>query len=119
MTINKADLVKSVIRNVRFKRPKKSRQQFLFPEMNFIPMSATRASKVVDRVFETVKHVLSKGEEVRISGFGRFRVRFKWAREGRNPQTGERIFLRSRSSVNFRPSPGLKKKMNLPREEKG
>lgn len=117
MTLNKGHIVKSVVRNVRFKRRQKSRQQFLFPEMNFVPLTGKRASEIVDRVFETIKNALSKGEEVRISGFGRFRVNFKWAREGRNPQTGERIFLRSRSAVNFRPSPGLKRKMNPRRRE--
>jgi nucleoid DNA-binding protein len=112
MAINKGDIVRSVVRDVRFKRRQKIRQQFLFPEMYFEPLSSKRASAIVDRVFETIKNALAKGEEVRIPNFGRFRVRFRWAREGRNPKTGEKIFLRSRSSVTFRASAGLRRKLN-------
>ena len=112
MTLTKTDIVESVIDSVRFKRRRKSRQQFLFPEMDCIFLSRRRAGEIVNTVFETIKAALVRGEDVRISGFGRFRVIFKWARKGRNPQTGEMIILRSRRTVTFRSSPKLREKIN-------
>jgi len=49
---------------------------------------------------------------VLISGFGKFNVKFKWARKGRDPRTGESIILDSRRIVTFQASQKLKAKMN-------
>lgn len=70
------------------------------------------ASVLVERVIEIIKSTLAKGESLLISGFGRFEVRDKTARKGRNPTTGEKIDLNARRVVVFRPSPRLKDKMN-------
>ncbi len=112
IALNKTDIIKSVMENVRF-RPKKKRQQiFLFPEMDCIFLDFKRATDIVNSLFEIIKRTLTGGKDVRIYGFGKFHVKFRWARKGRNPQTGEMIILRSRRVVRFRVSPKLRKKMN-------
>jgi integration host factor subunit alpha len=112
MTVTKTDLVKSVIDKVRLKNPKRDRQPYLFPEFDFEPLTKQRASRLVDTTFEIIKSKLEKGEQVLISRFGKFKVKFKWARKGRNPKTGEHIILDSRRIVNFQPSQKLKDKLN-------
>ena len=54
---------------------------------------------------------LERGVQVMISGFGKFKVKFKWARRGRNPKTGEQIVLESRRIVNFQCSSKLRDKL--------
>jgi integration host factor subunit alpha len=112
MTLTKMDIVKNVMRNVRFKNRSKSTQQFLFPEMNCTFLSESRAKNIINSLFETIKQTLAKGENITISGFGKFQVKFKWARKGRNPQTGEMIILKSRKTIKFKASPKLKEKLN-------
>ena len=73
--------------------------------------SATECDRLVEQVFEIVSGALEKGEEVKISGFGKFRVRQKRARTGRNPKTGEQLEIRARRIVTFQPSLLLPKKM--------
>jgi integration host factor subunit alpha len=67
-------------------------------------ISNREAARLVEVIFETIKRHLGKGEKVQITGFGTFLVRRKRERRGRNPQTGEEMLIRSRSSVVFRPS---------------
>ena len=112
MTLNKADLVKSVIEKVHFKKQARERQQYLFPELNCTFLSQKRATGIVNSMLEIIKSNLEKGENVRISGFGKFHVQFKWARKGRNPKTGEKIMLKSRRTASFRCSDKLKRKIN-------
>ena len=112
MTLTKAHLVQSVREKVRLKKRKGERQQSLFPEFDYEVLSQKRAAELVDAMFEIVKKSLEMGESVLITGFGKFQVKFKWARKGRNPQTGENIILDSRRMVSFRYSPKLKEKMN-------
>lgn len=59
-----------------------------------------------------MKQSLERGEDVLISGFGRFCVRRKHQRTGRNPQTGESMPLPSRTVVTFKCSGVLKEKIN-------
>lgn len=112
MTHNKADIVKRVIEKVHLKRREKTRQQYLFPELDFTPLSRKQATKIVDSMFEIMKGTLERGEHILISGFGKLYVQFKWARKGTNPRTGEDIFLKSRRKVLFRSSPRLKDRIN-------
>lgn len=114
MTLTKADLVKSVREEVRLKKRRGEKQQSLFPEFDYEILSQKRATELVDALFEIIKTSLEKGESLLITGFGKFHVKFKWARKGRNPQTGEHIILDSRRMVSFRYSPKLKEKMNRP-----
>jgi integration host factor subunit alpha len=111
MTVTKADLINSVLQKIRFKRPKRERQQFLFPEFDFEPLTKKRAAEIVDSTFEIIKETLEKGDPVLLPGFGKFKVRFKWARKGRNPKTGESIILDSRRVITFQCSPKLRSKM--------
>jgi integration host factor subunit alpha len=112
MTLTKADLAKSVREKVRFKKKKRERQQYLFPEFDYELLSPKRSTELVDATFETVKRCLEKGENLLITGFGKFQIRFKWARKGRNPRTGKPIILDSHRVVTFHCSPKLKEKIN-------
>jgi integration host factor subunit alpha len=113
MTLTKADLAKNLMEKIRLKKPRKEEeQQLLFPELDYAGLTRKRATNLVDALFEIMKRVLEKGEQVGISGFGKFQVKFKWARKGRNPQTGDPIILKSRRIVSFRYSPQLKEKIN-------
>ena len=101
MTVTKEQISRSVSETVHLRRRKRERQQFLFPEMNRQPLAKKRAALIVDTMFEIIKRALERGDPVLISGFGKFQVKFKWARKGRNPRTGEQIFLKSRRVVTF------------------
>lgn len=113
MTLTKADITDSVRREVRIKRLPTSQQRYLFPDMNWESLTNIRAEEIVNSLFEIAKESLSEGKDVNISGFGKFQVRFKWARRGRNPQTGEMMILRSRRVVTFKVSPKLRERMNI------
>jgi integration host factor subunit alpha len=112
MTVAKTDLVESLIRNVRLRKERKRPEQVLFPEMDCEILSREKATRILNTLFEIIKEHLARGEDVRIRGFGQFQVKFRWARKGRNPQTGEAIILRSRRVVTFRPSKRLREGMN-------
>ena len=71
-----------------------------------------QSKKVVETLFETIKQNLEKGEEVLISGFGKFCIREKKPRRGRNPETGEDLMLDARRAVTFRCSSLLRAKLN-------
>ena len=62
------------------------------------------ARQIVENVFDTMKGMLAKGEEVEIRGFGKFSLRNKNKRIGRNPRTGEEAEISARRVVTFRPS---------------
>jgi integration host factor subunit alpha len=111
MSLTKEDLSKHVMETVLLKKPKKDKQQILFPEFGFTQMPKKRAAELVAATFEIIKKALERGDQVLISGFGKFRVKFKWARKGRNPKTGERIVLESRRVVNFQCSLKLRDKL--------
>jgi len=112
MTLTKYDMASRVREAVHLKKRKKDRQQYLFPELDRVFLSKKRSREIVDSMFEIIKDTLTRGEDVLISGFGKFQVKFKWARSGRNPQTGERIILRSRRVVKFYSSPKLRDRLN-------
>jgi integration host factor subunit alpha len=67
---------------------------------------------LVESLLELMKSTLEAGEDVKISGFGKFQIREKKRRRGRNPQTGEEMMLRARRIVQFRCSGKLRDKMN-------
>ena len=75
--------------------------------------SKREAHDLVDAVFDVMKDTLARGEKIKVSGFGSFVVRDKYARPGLNPRTGARITLAPRRVVRFRPSPLLKLQVNL------
>ena len=66
----------------------------------------------MDRLFEIIKQTLEKGENLLVSGFGKFVVKEKSERRGRNPQTTEDLRLRARRVVVFKISGIFRKKVN-------
>lgn len=69
-------------------------------------------AEIVDKALEIMKSALAEGDGVMISGFGRFSVREKQARRGRNPKTGDSITLPERRVVSFKVSRVLKERVN-------
>ena len=67
---------------------------------------------IVETLLEIIKGTLEKSEDVLISGFGKFCVKNKKQRRGRNPATGEDLLLRERRVVTFKCSGKLRKKIN-------
>jgi integration host factor subunit alpha len=72
----------------------------------------TQSAQIIDTLFELIKQSLQNGEDVLISEFGRFSVKEKQARTGRNPQTGKSMTLSQRKVVTFKCSRVLRKKIN-------
>ncbi len=70
------------------------------------------SNKLVDKLLGIIKDTLVNGEDVLVSGFGKFYVKEKRKRRGRNPATGEDLMLESRKVVTFKCSGVLKDKMN-------
>jgi len=80
-------------------------------------ISETQAATLLDWILELLKTTLKKGEPIAIQNFGKFAVRSKRARQGRNPRTGEAIRITARRVVTFHPSLVFKTEMNsLPAE---
>ena len=112
MTLTKSKLVNHLFENVHFKKEKREIQRTLFPEFDYEFMTKKRATEILDTLFEIIKANLEQGEKILISGFGKFQTKFKWARKGRNPQTGAPIILDSRRIVTFQCAKKLKDKLN-------
>ena len=72
----------------------------------------SQATKAVDAVFETVAGELQGGGDVSISGFGKFSVSDRAARQGVNPATGEKIQIKASKAAKFSAASGLKSKLN-------
>ncbi|MGR9036614.1 MAG: integration host factor subunit alpha, partial [Gammaproteobacteria bacterium] len=77
----------------------------LFDELG---LNKREAKDIVELFFEEIKRSLEKGEQVKISGFGKFELRDKNSRPGRNPKTGEEIPITARRVVTFRSGQKLK-----------
>jgi len=70
------------------------------------------ASEIIEKLLEIMKNRLIAGEQVMVSGFGKWDVKSKHARRGRNPQTGKEIVLNARKVVTWKYSPHFKKAVN-------
>lgn len=92
MTLTKANLIDSV-----------------YNELNFQKQKSTSA---IESILEIIKHTLESGEDVLISGFGKFCVKDKNKRKGRNPQTASDMKLRARRVVTFKCSGVLRDRVN-------
>ena len=77
-----------------------------------IGIPKTECVNLIESVFEIIKDELGKGNPVMISGFGKWTVMKKKARNGRNPQTGKSMTIDARKVVTFKPSPLLRDEMN-------
>jgi len=70
------------------------------------------AAELVDLFFENIKEGLTKDRVIQISGFGKFVIKQKRARKGRNPQTGDVMTIGERKVVSFHHSQVLKERLN-------
>ena len=70
------------------------------------------SSEIVETLLEIIKGSLESGDDVLISGFGKFCVKEKAERRGRNPSTGEDMMMNPRKVVTFRCSRNLRDKIN-------
>ena len=75
-------------------------------------LTVKQAAAAVQETFELIKAALAGGENVLISGFGRFTLRDKHARVGRNPRTGKPLTIVARRVVTFKVSVMMKAVMN-------
>ena len=92
MTLTKADIIETVY--------------------NELDLSKNRSTELVEQLLEIIKHTLASGDDVMISGFGKFQVQDKRQRRGRNPATGESMMLSPRKVVTFKCSRKLRDKIN-------
>ena len=92
MPLTKANLIDSVYNRLDFQKQK--------------------ATSAVESLLEIIKHKLESGEDVLISGFGKFCVKDKKERKGRNPQTTSDMTLRARRVVTFKCSRTLRENLN-------
>lgn len=92
MTITKADIVQAIANETGFAKNK--------------------SVKIVDHLLEILKETLTDGDDLLISGFGKFCVRQKTERRGKNPATGKEMMLRPRKVVTFKCSGKLRDRCN-------
>ena len=92
MTLTKSDIIDSIYNQCGFSRSK--------------------STQLVEATLEIIKSSLESGESILISGFGKFEVKDKHPRNGRNPQTGTDLMLDARRVVTFKCSGVLKDKVN-------
>ena len=71
------------------------------------------SSELVESVINIIKTTLEEGDDVMISGFGKFCVKQKQARRGRNPATGQELMLDPRKVVTFKCSGKLRDRINV------
>ncbi|HBT97827.1 MAG TPA: integration host factor subunit alpha [Desulfobulbaceae bacterium] len=93
MTLTKADLAQQV-----YKKHEK--------------LTKSQARESVETLLRLSKDALIDGSDLLLSGFGRFNVKYKKGRRGRNPQTGEQLDLDARRVVTFKPSGILRDRIN-------
>ena len=79
---------------------------------NQIGLPKNKSTEIVETLLEIIKKTLASGEDVLISNFGRFCVKEKAERKGRNPATGDDLMLESRKVVTFRCSGKLRERVN-------
>jgi len=77
-----------------------------------VGLSKGKCSQLTESLLEIIKRSLENGKDALITGFGKFCVKEKRKRRGRNPQTGEDLILDARRVVSFRCSGRLRDKIN-------
>ncbi|AIL13822.1 hypothetical protein IM40_10615 (plasmid) [Candidatus Paracaedimonas acanthamoebae] len=84
----------------------------LINEIAKVVASKQEAEQGFKAIFESIKEALQKGEEVRLTGFGSFKVNGRAARTGRNPRTGQEIKIAASKVPTFKPGKELKDAVN-------
>jgi integration host factor subunit alpha len=92
MTLTKAQIVESI--------------------QNHLGLPKNRSAQIVESLLEIIKKTLENGEDVLVSGFGKFCVKEKKERRGRNPANGNDLMLAPRKVVTFKCSGVLRDKIN-------
>jgi integration host factor subunit alpha len=95
MALTKAEIVQSMAEQIGF--------------------TNNKSSELAETLIEIVKRTLAAGEDVLVSGFGKFCVNEKAERRGRNPATGDAMMLKPRRVVTFKCSGKLRNKINSKR----
>jgi integration host factor subunit alpha len=101
-------LPKESLRSQSMTLTKENLVQSLYDQVG---LSKQQSRAMIDNVFEIIKKSLDFGDDFLISGFGKFCVKKKAPRRGRNPAIGEELTLDSRRVVTLKCSPVLKKKL--------
>ena len=73
-----------------------------------VDLSKNKTAEVLNELLEIISGTLKGGDDVVLTGFGRFDVRKRKAREGRNPQTGAKISIPARKVPKFKAGKTLK-----------
>ena len=89
-----------------------TKAQIVSTIQNHLGLPKNRSSELVETLLKIMKRTLESGEEVMISGFGKFCVKEKKERRGRNPATGEDMMLEPRKVVTFKCSGKLRDRVN-------
>jgi integration host factor subunit alpha len=89
-----------------------TKQQIVEEVMNSNEFTRKKSKETVEILLEIIKRSLESGGEVLVSGFGKFSVKKKKKRKGRNPATGEPMMLEPRKVVTFSCSRKLRDKIN-------
>ena len=92
MSLTKIDITESI------------REKFGLPKKD--------CARIVESLFDIIKDDLNIGDDVMISGFGKWTVKAKKERKGRNPKTGKAMTIAARRVVTFKPSNVLRDKVN-------
>ena len=77
-----------------------------------VGLSQSDAKAAVDAVFDGITNGMKNGDKVSIAGFGQFESRYRAARQGRNPATGETIQIAAKNAPAFKAAKGLKDALN-------
>ena len=89
-----------------------TKAQIVSTVQNHLGLSRKSSSQLIENLLEIIKKTLEKDEDVLISGFGKFYIKEKAERRGRNPATGEAMMLAPRKVVRFRCSGALRNRIN-------
>jgi integration host factor subunit alpha len=81
-------------------------------KVNDLGFTKKKSIETVESLLEIIKDTLEGGDDVLVSGFGKFCVKQKKQRRGRNPATGSDLILRERKVVTFKCSGKLRNKIN-------
>ena len=81
-------------------------------KVNDLGFTKKKSIETVESLLEIIKNTLERGDDVLVSGFGKFCVKEKKKRRGRNPATGSDLILRERKVVTFKCSGKLRTKIN-------
>ena len=80
-------------------------------------LSREESSATIESLLEIIKHTLESGEDLLVSGFGKFIVKEKNKRRGRNPENGDDLILDARRVVTFKCSKNLREKLNVKKKK--